>query len=112
MPISRIIRGGGFVELRAAITVAERRSFRAAADALGLSPTALSSHVRALEDRLGIRLFNRTTRSVSLTSAGEEFIARVTPSLAEIELAMDAAGSHGTQTQRRSADQQLGYCRV
>jgi DNA-binding transcriptional LysR family regulator len=97
MPISRIIQSSGFTEIRAAISVAEHRSFRAAADALGMSPTALSSNVRALEDRLGIRLFNRTTRSVSLTSAGEEFIASVAPSLASIERAMEAAGSHGTR---------------
>lgn len=97
MPIFRTVEGGGFTEIRAAIAVAEHLSFRAAADALSMSPTALSSNVRALEDRLGIRLFNRTTRSVSLTSAGEEFIASVAPSLAAIEQAMQAAGSHGTR---------------
>ncbi|KRB51335.1 LysR family transcriptional regulator [Rhizobium sp. Root708] len=96
MPKFRTIQSSGFTELRAAITVAECLSFRAAADALGMSATALSSNVRMLENRLGIRLFNRTTRSVSLTSAGEEFIRRVAPSLNEIERAMDAAGSHGT----------------
>jgi len=83
-------------ELMAAIQVAERRSFRAAADNLGISPTALSSNIRALEDRLGVRLFNRTTRSVSLTAAGADFIARVGPALAEIERAAEEAGSHGS----------------
>ncbi|MFS2108594.1 LysR family transcriptional regulator [Sphingomonas sp. Sphisp140] len=80
-------------ELMAAIQLAERRSFRAAADYLGISPTALSSNIRTLEDRLGVRLFNRTTRSVSLTAAGAEFIARVAPALAEIERAAEEAGS-------------------
>jgi DNA-binding transcriptional LysR family regulator len=97
MPINSRKRAGGFMELRAAIVVAERRSFRAAAEALGMSPTALSSAVRSLEDRLGIQLFNRTTRSVSLTSAGEEFVAHVVPPLAEIDRAMEAASSHGMQ---------------
>jgi len=83
----------GIGELMAAIQLAERRSFRAAADYLGISPTALSSNIRALEDRLGVRLFNRTTRSVSLTAAGAEFIARVAPALAEIERAAEEAGS-------------------
>src|SRR5262245_16195154 len=97
MRLTRTVRSGGFTGLRAAIAVAEHRSFRAPAVALGMSTSALSSHVRSLEDRLGIRLFNRTTRSVALTAAGEEFIARVKPSLADIELAMEAASGHRAQ---------------
>jgi DNA-binding transcriptional LysR family regulator len=93
MPIFRTVEGGGFTEIRAAIAVAEHLSFRAAADALSMSPTALSSNVRALEDRLGIRLFNRTTRSVSLTDAGRAFVEQVAPGLEEIRGAMDAARS-------------------
>jgi DNA-binding transcriptional LysR family regulator len=77
------------VELDAVVAVARRGSFRAAAVDLGMSPTALSHAVKGLEARLGIRLFNRTTRSVSLSQAGEQFIARVAPALSEIRNAME-----------------------
>jgi DNA-binding transcriptional LysR family regulator len=78
----------GMVELDAVVAVARRGSFRAAAVDLGMSPTALSHAVNGLEARLGVRLFNRTTRSVSLSEAGEQFIARVAPALSEIRSAM------------------------
>src|SRR6218665_3117613 len=97
MPKTRTISSGGFTELKAVIAVAEHLSFRSAADALGMSPTALSSNVRALEDRLGVGPFHRTTRRVSLTSAGQEFIDNVAPPLAAIDRAMEAAGGHGTR---------------
>lgn len=93
MPINGIISRSSLVELKAAIAVAESCSFRVGADTLGMSPTAISSTIRSLENRLGIRLFNRTTRSVSLTSAGKELIGRIVPLLAEIERALEAAGS-------------------
>lgn len=54
-----------------------------------MSPTALNHAVNGLEARLGVRLFNRTTRSVSLSRAGEQFIARVAPALSEIRGAME-----------------------
>jgi DNA-binding transcriptional LysR family regulator len=79
----------GMVELDAVVAVARRGSFRAAAVELGMSPTALSHAVNGLEARLGVRLFNRTTRSVSLSEAGEQFIARVAPALSEIRSAME-----------------------
>lgn len=60
-----------FVELDAVLSIARRGSFRAAALELGMSTTALSNAIAKLEQRLGIRLFNRTTRSVSLTDAGK-----------------------------------------
>jgi DNA-binding transcriptional LysR family regulator len=63
---------GRLVELEAVVAVAKRRSFRAAAAEIGLSATALSQAVAELEGRLGVRLFNRTTRSVSPTAAGEQ----------------------------------------
>ena len=83
----------GMVELDAVVAVSRRGSFRAAAVELGMSPTALSHAVNGLEARLGVRLFNRTTRSVSLSEAGEQFIARVTPALSEIRSAMEGVNN-------------------
>jgi DNA-binding transcriptional LysR family regulator len=65
-------------------TVAQTRSFTAAAAALEVTPPAVSQAVKQLEDRIGVRLFHRTTRSVSLTEAGERFHARVGPALTEL----------------------------
>lgn len=76
-------------ELRALAAVAAHRNFRAAAAEVSTSPSALSHAVAGLERRLGVRLFNRTTRSVSLTDAGRDFLARVQPALAEIEAAVE-----------------------
>ncbi|AVA25359.1 LysR family transcriptional regulator [Rhizobium sp. NXC24] len=84
----------GLIELEAIIAVARRGSFRAAAVELGMSPTALSHAVAGLETRLGVRLFNRTTRSVSLSAAGEQFVATVAPALSDINGAMEAVNSH------------------
>jgi DNA-binding transcriptional LysR family regulator len=81
------------VELEAVVTVSSRGSFRAAAVDLGMSPTALSRVVNGLEARLGVRLFNRTTRSVALSDAGEQFIARVVPALSEIQSAMEGVNN-------------------
>jgi DNA-binding transcriptional LysR family regulator len=81
----------GLAELQAVVAVAARRSFRRAATDLGMSPSALSHSVAMLEQRLGVRLFNRTTRAVALSEAGEQFLARVSPALQEISAAMDAA---------------------
>jgi DNA-binding transcriptional LysR family regulator len=88
------MRSSGLVELEAVAAVAHRRSFRAAAAELGMSRTALSGAVAGLERRLGVPLFHRTTRSVSLTEAGEQFIASVGPALAQIRGAMDAVNTH------------------
>jgi DNA-binding transcriptional LysR family regulator len=82
-----------FVELDAVLSIARRGSFRAAALELGMSATALSNAVAKLEQRLGIRLFNRTTRSVSLTDAGKVFVERVGPAMVDIHDAMHAAQS-------------------
>lgn len=88
------MRSSGLTELEAVAAVAHRRSFRAAAVDLGMSRTALSSAVAGLERRLGVQLFHRTTRSVALTEAGEQFIAAVAPALAEIRSAIDAVNTH------------------
>ena len=65
-------------------TVAEHRGFTAAAAALEVSPSALSQAIRHLEARLGARLLNRTTRSVSLTEAGEAYLSRIGPALNDV----------------------------
>lgn len=82
------------VELEAVVAVATRKSFRGAARVLGMSPSALSHAVSALEERVGARLFHRTTRSVSLTAAGAELVARVDPAVREIAAAVDAVKEH------------------
>ena len=83
----------GLMNLDAVVAIAQRGSFRAAALELGLSTTALSNAIGKLERELGIRLFNRTTRSVSLTDAGRHFVDQVGPALKDIHDAMDAARS-------------------
>ena len=77
--------------LAALIAVAEERSFTRAAIRLGMSQSALSQTIRGLEARLGIRLLNRTTRSVSPTPAGERLLQTVAPRIAEITAALAAA---------------------
>jgi DNA-binding transcriptional LysR family regulator len=75
--------------LAAFLAVAEERSFTRAARGLGVSPSALSHAVRGLEERLGVPLLARTTRSVAPTEAGEQFIARLRPALADVRGAWD-----------------------
>ncbi|WP_028957429.1 LysR family transcriptional regulator [Sulfitobacter sp. 20_GPM-1509m] len=77
----------------AVIAISRRGSFRAAALDLGMSTTALSNAIAKLEGQLGVRLFNRTTRSVSLTDAGRRFVDQVTPALKDIYQALDAVRS-------------------
>jgi DNA-binding transcriptional LysR family regulator len=84
----------GIVELEAAMAVAKRRSFRAASSDLGVSPTALSQTIAGLEARLGVRLFNRTTRSVSATHAGEQFLAEIEPAVGAINHALETVNTH------------------
>ena len=80
-------------DLDAVIAIARKGSFRAAALELGMSTTALSNAIGKLEASLGVRLFNRTTRSVSLTDAGRVFVEQVRPALQEIHGAMEAVRS-------------------
>lgn len=72
-------------ELMAIKTIAEQRSFRRAAEILGLKRSSLSHTVKGVEALLGARLFHRTTRSVSLTETGEQLLARLIPLLAEMD---------------------------
>ena len=75
--------------------VARHRSFRRAAREAGISPSSLSERLRALEDVLGLRLLNRTTRSVSTTEAGMALLARLGPALSEIGAALQEAVRQG-----------------
>lgn len=79
----------GLTGLEAVLAIARRNSFRAAALELGLSTTALSNTIAKLERELGVRLFNRTTRSVTLTDAGRTFVAQVAPAVRTIRDALD-----------------------
>lgn len=73
--------------------VAEERSFRAAADRLGVTRSAVSQVIRRLEETMGIALVQRTTRSVSLTEAGELLFAQVAPAIADMHAAVEETGS-------------------
>lgn len=76
--------GENLRDLNAFLIVAEEGSFTRAAARLGVSQSALSQTIRGLEERLGLRLLNRSTRSVSPTEAGERLLARVRPALVQI----------------------------
>ena len=80
-------------DMAALAVVAEKRSFTRAAAELGISQSALSHAMKALEERLGVRLLSRTTRSVSTTEAGETLLRHLRPALAEIASGVDAASA-------------------
>lgn len=83
-------------DLTAFVAVANHRSFRRAADELGTAPSTLSHAMRALEERLGLRLLHRTTRSVSPTEAGSALLARLQSVLTSLDDALDSvAGFRG-----------------
>jgi DNA-binding transcriptional LysR family regulator len=81
-----------FDDLAAFAVVAQERSFTRAGARLGVSPSALSQTIKALESRLGIRLLDRTTRSVASTEAGERLLKTVAPRFADIEQELAALG--------------------
>jgi hypothetical protein len=91
------MRRGGLADLIAFMAVADNLSFRAAAVRLGITPSALSHTVRQLEERLGVRLLHRTTRSVSLTDSGRRLLERLRPAMAEITNALDALNGERTR---------------
>lgn len=74
-----------FGDIRVFVEVARRGGFRAAAEHLNQAPASVSEAIQRFEDRLGVRLFERSTRSVALTPIGEEFYARSLPAVAELE---------------------------
>jgi DNA-binding transcriptional LysR family regulator len=81
--MSRPVLTPGFSETNALVAVLEQKSFTKAAEQLGLSPARVSELVRNLEERLGVRLAERTTRSVAGTPAGERLLGRLRPLLDE-----------------------------
>lgn len=93
-----------FGQLRAFVAVGEQLSFSRAAATLGVSPSALSQMVRGFEERVGLRLLNRTTRSVSLTLAGETLLQRVRPAVADLGTAVEQV--------RQSRERPAGRVRV
>src|SRR5215469_941435 len=84
----------GFTEMTAFVAVAERLSFAKAAVQLGVSRSALSETIRGLEDKLGVRLLNRTTRSVGLTEVGERLLTELRPALEGFDAAVAAIGAY------------------
>src|SRR5579859_6054526 len=89
------VRQGALDGVEAFLSVAGHRSFRRAAAELGVTPSAISQAVRALEARLGAALFIRTTRSVGLTEAGERFLSRARPAFEELIAASEVARNLG-----------------
>ena len=89
------VRHGALDGVEAFLSVAQRRSFRGAAAELGVTPSAISQAVRALEARVGAALFIRTTRSVGLTEAGERFLSRAKSAFAELVAASEDARELG-----------------
>jgi len=87
------MRRSKFAELSAFVAVAEHTSFSKAAERLGVSKATLSQTVRALEEQLGVRLLNRTTRSVALTEAGERFLAQLRPLLESFDAAIESVNA-------------------
>jgi len=82
------MRGSEFAALRAFVNVVDHKNFARAAEQLRISASTLSETIRELEGRIGVRLLNRTTRSVSMTDAGMRLYARFKPALGEMEAAV------------------------
>jgi DNA-binding transcriptional LysR family regulator len=89
------VRHGALDGVEAFLSVAQHRSFRRAAAQLGVTPSAVSQAIRALEARIGAAFFIRTTRSVGLTEAGERFLSRAKPAFEELIAAGEAARELG-----------------
>ena len=80
---------GDLADLTAFVAVADELSFRAAAARVGVTPSALSHAMRQLEERLGVRLLHRTTRSVALTDQGQRLLERLRPAITQIAAALE-----------------------
>ncbi|SDN01605.1 LysR family transcriptional regulator [Afipia sp. GAS231] len=92
------VRQGALDGVEAFLSVAQHRSFRRAAAELGVTPSAISQAIRAIEARVGATLFIRTTRSVGLTEAGEKFLLRAKPAFEELVAATENARDLGQRT--------------
>jgi DNA-binding transcriptional LysR family regulator len=88
------MKGPELSDLTVFLTVAEERSFTRAGKRLGVTPSAVSHTMRSLEEQIGVRLLSRTTRSVALTQAGEQLLARVRPAISEIRQAVERVTGH------------------
>jgi DNA-binding transcriptional LysR family regulator len=86
------MREESFSGISAFLLVAQKQSFSAAASVMGVTPSAISQHIKQLEERLGVRLLQRTTRRVGLTEAGERLRQRVRPAIAEVSAALQELG--------------------
>lgn len=91
------MRGSEFSELQAFLEVVKQGNFGRAAASLHVNRSTLSQTIRHLEERLGTRLLNRTTRSLALTDAGARLHARITPVVHELESAVADTGSHAAE---------------
>jgi DNA-binding transcriptional LysR family regulator len=91
--VSQIMARIQLAELTAFVAVAEHRSFTKAAAKVGIALPTMSQTIRSLEERLGVRLFNRTTRSVAVTEAGERLLSEVQPILEGLDHAIESVNS-------------------
>src|SRR5579864_3614802 len=87
------MRKVSLAEMNAFVAVAERSSFAKAARHLGVSRSSLSETIRGFEEKLGVRLLNRTTRSVAPTEVGERLLAQLRPALQSFEAAVQSVGA-------------------
>ncbi|MCX7297919.1 MAG: LysR family transcriptional regulator, partial [Hyphomicrobiales bacterium] len=90
-----------FLGLEAFLSIAERGSFQRAAAHLGLSQTAISHRMRKLEDGLGLKLFARTTRDVTLTRAGIDFLPKARKAVDVLEQSVDDLRQQGAKRRER-----------
>ncbi len=107
------MRTGDFADFAIFVAIAEAGSLRAAAARLDLQPSTVSHGLRALEERLGVRLFHRTTRSVALTEAGQALLAQVAPALAALEAAEEVVNdfrAHPAGRVRLSVPRGIASC--
>ncbi len=88
------MHGNELAQLAAFLAVARHLNFRKAASERNVASSAISHAVRGLEERVGVRLFHRTTRNVSLTEAGERFLSELGPAFDQIDKALDGLNSY------------------
>ncbi|SQC91308.1 D-malate degradation protein R [Cedecea neteri] len=95
---------GELADLNVFLTICRRKSFRLAASELGVSTSALSHTMRGLEERLGVRLLNRTSRSVVPTDAGEALLGHLETGFSHIRMALDELDHYRESPGRAAAD--------